>query len=150
MKKVSRFLYSVFTIFSIIMLTGCGNIDNVQNKTEYYIGEEAKIDNYLLTCKDYEIVDNVLRVNLEIINKNSQKKTVSFKNNFSIYSIDDSENIPENISSEEVKIIEANQSMNINLEFDLKNINIDELSNYKVLFYSGVATNNIAFILEAI
>lgn len=152
MKKVSIFLYSVFAIFSIILLTGCGNVSNIQNKTEYYIGEEANIDNYLITCNDYEILGKKLKVNLILTNKNKQTKTVSFKNNFSIYNIDGSENIPENISNDEVKTIESGKSMNIYLEFDFNDydINTDELRNYKILFYSGVATNNIAFILEEV
>jgi len=151
MRKCRMLGYCVLSMFSLLLLTGCGNVSNIQNKTEYYIGEEASIDNYLITCKNYEVLGKKLKVNLELINNNKQNKTVSFKNNFDIYStIGTSEVVPENISEEDVKIIESGKSMNIDLEFDFNDININELSNYKILFYSGVATNNIAFILEEI
>lgn len=146
MKKQNRIIYCLLVSFSIILLTGCG-ISNVQNKTEYNVKEKATIDNYQLVCNNYEIKDNVLKVNLELLNKNKQDKTISLINNFEIININDNETIPENISNEKVEIIGDNESIDIELEFDIKNIDIN-INDYKIIFYSGVATNNIAFILK--
>lgn len=146
MKKQNKIIYCILVLFSISLLTGCG-INKVQNKTEYYIGEKAMIDNYQLTCNNYTIKDDVLKVNLELLNKNKQDKTVSLINNFEIININDNEIIPKNISNEKVEIIKDGESINIELNFDIKDIDIN-VNDYKIIFYSGVATNNIAFILK--
>lgn len=146
MKKQNRIIYCLLVSFSIILLTGCG-ISNVQNKTEYNIKEKATIDNYQLVCNNYEIKDNILKVNLELLNKNKQDKTISLINNFEIINIIDNEIIPKNISSEKVEIVKDNESISIELKFDIKDIDFN-ITDYKIIFYSGVATNNIAFILE--
>ena len=146
MKKCNIIMYCVLGIFSLLMLTGCG-ITNIDNKTEYYIGEKAIIDNYQLTCNNYEIKGNLLKVNLELVNNYKQDKTVSLINNFEIINIIDNETIPENISNEKVEIIGDNESIDIELKFDIKDIDFN-INDYKIIFYSGVATNNIAFILK--
>lgn len=146
MKKQNKIIYCILVLFSISLLTGCG-ISNMQNKTEYYIGEKAIIDDYQLTCNNYVIKDNILKVNLELANNNKQDKTVSLINNFEIINIIDNGIIPKNISSEKVEIVKDNESINIELKFDIKDIDIN-VKDYKIIFYSGVATNNIAFILE--
>lgn len=146
MKKQNKIIYCILVLFSISLLTGCG-INKVQNKTEYYIGEQATIDNYQLVCNNYEIKDDVLKVNLELSNKSKQTKTISVINNFEIININDNENIPKNISNDKVEIIEGNETVNIELEFDINAIDIN-INNYKIIFYSGVVTNNIAFVLK--
>lgn len=146
MKKCNIIMYCVLGIFSLLMLTGCG-ITNIDNKTEYYIGEKAIIDNYQLTCNNYEIKGNLLKVNLELVNNYKQDKTVSLINNFEIINIIDNGIIPKNISSEKVEIIGDNESIDIELKFDIKDIDFN-INDYKIIFYSGVATNNIAFILK--
>ena len=146
MKKQNKIIYCILVLFSISLLTGCG-INKVQNKTEYYIGEQATIDNYQLVSNNYEIKDDVLKVNLELSNKSKQSKTISLINNFEIININDNENIPKNISNDKVEIIEGNESIDIELEFDIKDMNIN-INDYKIIFYSGVVTNNIAFVLK--
>ena len=108
---------------------------------------DVQYDGKELVCNNYEIKDDVLKVNLELSNKSKQTKTISLINNFEIININDNENIPKNISNDKVEIIEGNESIDIELEFDIKDMNIN-INDYKIIFYSGVVTNNIAFVLK--
>lgn len=147
MKKSNILIYSVLIILLSIVLSGCG-INNVQTKTEFHIGEQANIDDYLVTCENYEEKDGILKVNFKLTNNNKQEKAISLQNNFEIYSTEDQDIKVKNISSKEIINVDANESIDVPLEFDISNIQFD-VSNYKILFYSGVATNNIAFILSS-
>lgn len=146
MKNRNVLAHCILGILYLSMLSGCG-VSNIENKTEYYIGENAVIDNYQATCNSYQIKDNILKVNLDLTSKNKEKQTVSLINNFEIINTIDNEIKPKNISSDKIEIIKDNESINIELEFDINNIDFNA-KDYKIIFYSGVATNNIGFILE--
>lgn len=145
LKKLNIFL-TVLLLF--LCVSGCSNINKNEIKTEYLIGEEAEIDNYLITINDYvyEENDKTLKVNLELLNKDSNTKNVSLKNDFEIYDINnviinDIDNVSDN---SELEVLN-NERVNIELKFDVSKINEFDINNYKIIFYSRVATNNIAF-----
>ena len=58
-------LKGILILLSITTITGCSNIgvQNVQNKTEFKVNEEAFVDHFQITCTKYEQIANTLKVN---------------------------------------------------------------------------------------
>lgn len=128
----------IITIFLLIFLTtGCSlfGVDKIESNTMYQKGEIAVFDNYKIILDDYKIEDN-LKVNFLVTNKNSGTIMIN-KNSFELIK-DDIKYYPIDFQSVEIN---SNETIEIDLLFDVNEINEDD----KLLFYSGIVSNNIAF-----
>ncbi len=140
----------LLAFLSIFILTGCSlGVGNVQTKTEYALGEEAFLDQYQITCNDYEILDNYnekngqfLKVNYTVTNNSDTSTTVYTASDFKLLQ-DDKEY--SNLIQKEIEFTPY-KTEKLEIIFDLSDNTITEP--YKTIFYSNVATNNVAFILE--
>lgn len=135
----------VILILLILTLSGCGNREY---KTSYKINENATIDYFNIECTGYELVNEYnqqsakngifLKVNYKLTNKNEKSVNLTANNYFKLYK----DNNLINGIGEDI-ILESNQETEYTVLFDTS---IDDT--YKVLFYSNVVTNNIAFELN--
>lgn len=132
-------------VLLILTLSGCGNREY---KTSYKINENATIDYFNIECTGYELVNEYnqqsakngifLKVNYKLTNKNEKSVNLTANNYFKLYK----DNNLINGIGEDI-ILESNQETEYTVLFDTS---IDDT--YKVLFYSNVVTNNIAFELN--
>lgn len=135
MKKIA-----IIGCLVLILSTGCG-LENKAPQTEYKVNEEAFIDSYQIECNDFEKTDNILEVNYTLTNQSNQQVTVEPSNAFRLVQQD--------------QMISANEDSSVTLEpSETKKLtvtfNVTETQDqYKVLFYSGVVDNNIAFRLKS-
>ena len=151
---MKKYILCLVSFIVILTLSGCG-IASKQIKTQFKVNEETKIDHFLIACTGYEKETNessvFLKVNYKITNKNAQEINMNLRNSFqisnkngSLHNTTSSGNI--NFKPEETKEIQV--TFNINSEADNKTDSNNNQESYLIIFYSGVATNNIGFILE--
>ena len=147
MKKVFKILLLIILVAPL--LTGCREEKKVY-KTEFRIHEVATIDHYEIVYKGYTATKNEMRIKFEIKNKNKITQLISLTEDFVIYS-NESGKI-NNPYEEEIIAVKPGEPQEIQVVvtaeelFDKKGQLIDEIDTYKILFYSNVATNNIAFL----
>ena len=132
-------------ILLILTLSGCGSREY---RNSYKINEKGTVDYFEIECTGYELIneynsqpaknDIYLKVNFNITNKNEKPVNIIadkffklYKNNDFIYGIGDD------------ITLESNKEVSYSVVFDTS---VSET--YKVLFYSNVVTNNIAFELN--
>jgi len=132
----------------MVLISGCG-ISNKQTQTEYQVNEEAFIDYYQITCNNYEIIDSYdaktgkfLKVNYTLTNNSDEQKEIHLQDDFKLYLNDD---IILAMTNDNV-ILNSSETKKIEIAFDLSNME-NTSEPYKVIFYSNVVTNNIAFVL---
>lgn len=132
----------------LLLLTGCG-VNNTVLKTEYGINENAKIDHYEIICTDSVYLNQYndksgkfLKVNYTLTNKSNSLKTVQVQSDFKIYK---DENLISPISSDKLDL-NAGETKDIEVIFEITEH--ADWNNYKIIFYSNVVTNNIAFVIE--
>jgi len=132
-------------ILLILTLSGCGNREY---KTSYKVNEKATIDYFDIECTGYELINEYnsqpskngiyLKVDYNIINKNDKPVSLVADKFFKLYKNNDFiYGIGEDIT------LESNKEVTYTVVFDTS---VSET--YKVLFYSNVVTNNIAFELN--
>lgn len=137
-------LKGILILLSITTITGCSNIgvQNVQNKTEFKVNEEAFVDHFQITCTKYEQIANTLKVNYIVTNNSNENTKISLQTDFKLV-VTDTEFI--NSSSNGTILLNASETKEIIVSFDL---NGTMSKPYTVLFYSNVVSNNIGFILD--
>lgn len=135
--------------FILLLLTGCG-INNAVIKTEYYLGETATIDHYEIEYTDFSELDvynnengKFLKVNYTLTNKSAGQKTVNIYNDFKFYNYDNKLISP--ITNDEI-VLEVGDTKSFAIVFDITDK--QDMDQYKIIFYSNVVSNNIAFIIE--
>ncbi len=137
---------NIIIILLVCILTiGC-NFDQPNDiKTEYKVREDAIIDNYNIKLLNYNYSSQYN--NLE--NKNGQYLILTFeiKNNFKESKIIDKDNFVISIKNQTYQAIMNNaisisphNSKQVIIAFD-----VPQLSEYGIIFYSKVVTNNIMF-----
>ena len=136
MKKILLAVISTLLIFNL-----CGCIqqgEELPTKTIFDANENASIDNIsitLLNITEGNNSDNNIIVKFKIQNNN--KNNISITNeNFDL--------IIDNINYKPNNQINANLAYNNSLELILY-YNVPKKESYKLIFYSGVVSNNIAF-----
>ena len=147
MKNILKIL--VFSIFFIGILAGCG-VSNKAVKTEYKVNEVATIDQYRILCKGYEIINQYqdqmgkfLKIDYKITNLRDQSYYLDLQNDFQLQ-VDSGKYIPA-ITSDHIEI-KGNEEKTLEIVYDLKEY--ESMESYKVIFYSGVVSNNIAFVIQ--
>ena len=141
MKKI------LLIFITTLLISGC-NVGNTTYQTSYKVNENAKIDHFLIKCTGYEIINEYnnekpknevfLKVNYEIMNLNKSSVLIKPDTFFKLYK----DNKFTNATGEEIKL-DKDEDQNYYVIFDTS---LEE--NYKVLFYSNVVTNNVAFELN--
>ncbi len=152
MSFLKKKLFAFVTLLCISpLLIGCGG-ENKKPKTEFMMGEIAKIDDYEVVYTKHYFGGTNLFVNFEITNHHKEKRNIDLGEDFVLYN-ELSEKL-ENISQGTIELA-SKETMNVNLVFAINSdLNSSEMyepidiTGYKILFYSGVVSNNIGFILK--
>lgn len=141
MKKI------LLILITTLLISGCG-VGNKTYQTSYKINQNARIDHFLIKCKGYELINEYnnekpkngvfVKVNYEIMNNNSTSVLIKPETSFKLYKNNE---FISGIGNE--LTIDKNKSEEYTIIFDTS---IED--SYKVLFYSNVVTNNIAFELN--
>lgn len=151
MKKNKIILFGMF-IFIASLLVGCsGNKIGEENiKTEYLKEEVAKLDHYEIVYKGYSSKKEKLYVDFVVTNHSDTVQEINLSEDFVLYT-DKNEKIINLYEEEKIKI-ESNETKEIRVIYKadelFKKKQLIDLTSYKIIFYSGVVTNNIAFIIE--
>lgn len=148
MKNVLKVLLLILLVAPL--LTGCGEEKRVY-KTEYEINEVAIIDHYEVIYKGYTATKNEIHIDFAIKNNSNSAKEINLSKDFVIYT-NESQKITnpyqEQIitinpdETEEFEVIVTAEELFDNTTGELT----ENFDTYKILFYSNVATNNIAFL----
>lgn len=146
MKKLIKILV---ICISVLSMCACNDLSLPENvKTEFKLGESALIDQYNITLT--EINNNDVYNNKT--SKNGQYIVLTFKikNDSNQPDILESNNFVITIDNQEYYAVEnknvslnANETIEYNIVFD-----VQKKSEYDLLFYSGIVTNNIKFKIE--
>ncbi|MEG1495045.1 MAG: DUF4352 domain-containing protein [Bacilli bacterium] len=148
MKKLANNL--ILCLSLLVFITGCNQLKPpINNKTVFYLNEEAKIDHFKITLNDI--------LEKKEFNSHKPSKGIYLVLEFKI----------ENISNEEQTIDNNSFILDIANDkyLDLNNKNISKLAakeslmykvvydaplndDYNINFYSGVVSNNITFITK--
>ncbi len=135
----------------IIPFTGCFSVEQLPSKTEFYLNEEAVIDNrYQITLNDimsqdhFQDVepenDHYLVLEFKITNISSETQTIDQEKTFRL-KIGDT--IYADLNHNKNTEIAPQESIMYQLIYD-----VNELDHYEILFYSGIVDNNIKFITK--
>lgn len=137
---MKKYIFIILFLISVFTLSGCGN--NIQNKTDFNINEQAMVDDIDIKLVDIEKKSNILEIVFEI--KNNRKNTITLNPdiNFVMYDINKVQ-IP-NIYLNDSNIIKSKSTMNYTLQYEVTDKQL-----YEVLFYSGIVENNIKFIITS-
>lgn len=137
----------LLVFITTLLISGC-NVGNTTYQTSYKVNQNARIDHFLIKCTGYEQINEYnnekpkngifLKVNYEIMNLNKSSVLVKPETFFKLYK----NNQFTNAIGEEITL-NKDENKNYYVVFDTS---IDD--NYKILFYSNVVTNNIAFELN--
>ena len=132
MKKITK---ALLLLLAVIFVVAC---DKGPPKTEFFLNEEATIDNLVITLKQARTTqDNQIELTFSITNKNKNTYTLDPDTNFKFYDINQVQ-IP-NTYQNNNNIIKKNETISYTLNYNTsKNL-------YEILFYSGVVENNIKF-----
>lgn len=141
---MKRKIFTLILVITTLFLTGCG-VGNKEYKTSYNLLDNATIDYFDIKCTSYELINEYngsvpkngifLKVNFDIKNNNSNNVLLVPDKFFKLYSNNnfiDGSGTEVSLKSKEVT------SYSVVFDTDIKN-------SYKILFYSNVVTNNIAF-----
>lgn len=138
----------ILILITTLLISGCG-IGNTSYQTSYEVNQNARIDHFLIKCTGFELVNEYnnekpknsifLKVNYDITNLNDLSVLIKPETFFKLYQ--NNKFIPA-LSANEVSI-EKDKKEEYTVIFDTS---IEE--SYKVLFYSNVVSNNIAFELK--
>lgn len=148
---MKRVLLIVATLLSPFLLSGCNNLkEPVNNKTEFYLNEEAKIDYYniilndIVETKSFENnnpeKDNYLILEFKITNNSNKTQILNSEDNFKL--IIDNNTYKDLYHNAETEI-QPNESVMYQVIYD-----VPEKDSYDIYFYSGVVSNNIKFITQ--
>lgn len=138
MKKVGFFFFSLFVV---VLLTGCNDLSEQNTKTSFRQGELATIDYYQLKLNQTTTQDDILSAEFSITNKDSEEHIID-RDNFSCLSDDQWNSLfPEDNLS---VTIEPDQTKTIQVECPISNQDNES----GILFYSKVVTNNIKFQID--
>ena len=140
-------LFKVFFLtFSVFLLVGC-NEEVTLNKTEFFLNEEATIDNYtielndVITSNHFQDVtpenDTYLTLEFKITNNSNEKQVLDSDKNFD-FKIDSIRYTDLNHNKE--LTLEPNETIMYKVVYD-----VPEKDSYSLIFYSGVVSNNIKF-----
>lgn len=141
----------ITTLLSLFLLSGCNNLkEPVNNKTEFYLNEEAKIDHYniilndIVETKSFENNnpenDNYLILEFKITNNSDKTQILNSENNFKL--IIDNNTYKDLYHNTETEI-QPNESIMYQVIYD-----VPEKDSYDLYFYSGVVSNNIKFVTQ--
>ncbi len=141
------------SILVVIFLTGCTTgIENTPKKTTYNVNEEAFIDHFQITCTNFEVENQntensrkKLKVNYTVTNNSNQKTEINLQKDFQLYT--ESKDLTNSISEGTISL-NASETKEIEVLFQLEDDNQEPKPTYTIIFYSNVATNNIGFVLE--
>ena len=129
----------IFLVLIMILVTGCFSNGNYINKTEFFINEEANIDQLgVKLTKAIINENNVLEVVFSVTNNRDNSITIVPDNYFKLFDINMVQ-IP-NQYNNNVNLIKKNQTVNYTLMYDVVDKEI-----YEIYFYSGIVENNIKF-----
>ena len=128
---------------TILLLVGC-----VKNpmKTEYYVGETARIDDLkveLVSANDTDAVSDkmVLEIVFKITNKRDNTLTINPDTYFRLYDLNQVQ-VPNSFQNNN-NVIKKNQTIAYTLHYEVNNREL-----YEILFYSGIVENNIKFVIK--
>lgn len=137
----------ILTLVTALLITGCG-IGNTTYNTSYKINENAEIDHFIIKCTNYELINEYnnqkpkngifLKVNYNITNKNKNPIIINPEKYFKLY-----RNDSYIAAIGEDKQLTQNKLEEYSVVFDTS---IED--SYKILFYSNVVSNNVAFELK--
>ncbi len=140
MKK--KVLLFVIVLFVGLFITGCN--DNVIPKTDFSVGEEAKIDDISLKLEKATYTeDKKLELVFDITNHRDNTITLSPDEYFVLYDINKVQ-IP-NVFSNNTNIVKKNGNIKYTLQY-----NVDNKELYEIYFYSGIVENNIKFTITSL
>jgi len=139
-KKISYLGLSVF-----LLATGCSmGVEKKENQTTFKVNEEAFIDQYQIKCSNYTVNGNELKVHYTVTNNSNQSTEIDLSDDFKLYG--DDGNLYDSLSTGTVHL-EHSETKDIEVTFTV-NDTIDSDHSYMIIFYSGVVSNNIGFVLE--
>ena len=140
MKRIIR-LFVIF-IF-VLILSGCDMNQNYINKTEFYLNEDAYIDDISIKMtKAFINENNMLEVVFSITNNRGNTITLVPDNYFKLFDINKVQIY--NQYQNDTNIIKKDQTVNYTLIYDINDKEI-----YEILFYSGIVENNIKFTITS-
>jgi len=142
MKKIVK-LILIIPIFLLII--ACDS--NITMKNEYYINEEAKIDDIIIkmtSIKDTDAVSDkqVLEITFELTNQRKNTITIDADTSFKLYDINKVQ-IP-NVFQNSNNLIKKDQTIIYTLQYETTKKEL-----YEILFYSGIVENNIKFVIRS-
>lgn len=136
MKRVLRLFIFISFIF---LLSGCNMNQNYINKTEFFLNEDAYIDDISIKMTKASINENnMLEIVFSITNNRKNTITLVADNYFKLYDINKVQ--IHNQYQNNTNIIKKDQTINYTLIYDIKDKEI-----YEIYFYSGIVENNIKF-----
>ena len=140
MKRILRmFILLVFVCF----LSGCNLEQSYVNKTEFFLDEDAYIDDIAIKMTKASINENnMLEVVFSITNNRDNTITMVADNYFKLYDINKVQIY--NQYENDINIIKKDQTINYTLIYDINDKEI-----YEILFYSGIVENNIKFTITS-
>ena len=130
-----------------LLISGCG-IGNATYQTSYKVNQNARIDHFVIKCTGYELINEYnnekpkngvfVKVNYEIMNNNSSSVLIKPETSFKLYKNNEFiSGIGNEITIDKESVEDYTVIFDTSLE-----------DSYKVLFYSNVVSNNIAFELN--
>ncbi len=148
---MKKFL-KVFLLCTIMLpFVGCFSVKQMPSKTEYYLNEEATMDNiYKISLNDilsqdhFQDVepenDHYLVLEFKITNISSETQTIDVQKSFQL-KIDNT--LYPDLNHNKDTEIAPQESIMYQLIYD-----VNEMDHYEILFYSGIVDNNIKFITK--
>ncbi len=132
--------------FGIFLLVGC-NEETGPNKTEFFLNEEATIDNYTISLNDvftsnhFQDVtpenETYLTLEFKITNNSNEQQVLDSNKNFD-FKINDKRYT--DLNHNKTLTLEPNETVMYQVVYD-----VPEEDSYSLIFYSGVVSNNIRF-----
>jgi len=150
MKKNKIILFGIFLVIASL-LVGCSKeVGEEIFKTEYFKEETATIDYYEIVYKGYSSKKEKLYVDFVIANHSEQEQEINLNEAFVLYT-DNSQKIINSYDNKKIKI-KSSETKEIRITITADELfekkKLIDLDSYKIIFYSGVVSNNIAFIID--
>lgn len=150
MRKNKIILFGIFLV-ATSLLVGCRKeVGEEILKTEYLKEEVATIDYYEIIYKGYSSEKEKLYVDFIVTNNSNETHEINLNEDFVLYTNESEKMI--NSHKEEILKIKSKETKEIRVTIEAKELfekkKLIDVDSYKIVFYSGVVSNNIAFIVE--
>jgi len=136
MKKI---IFGIMIVISFFV-TGCSNDEIL--KTQYSIGEQAKLDDIEITMEkaSYKTDTQLFEVVFSVTNHRDNTITLVPDQNFVLYDINKVQMMNTYVNNN--NIVKKDQTIHYTLQYS-----VSKKEMYEILFYSGIVENNIKFVV---